>query len=871
MALNMRCLLCLFLVSLAGTLLAQKSIPAIRLSLEVNDQPLSEVLNLIAEKSAISFSYNPRKLPVAQRITYHASGKLLEEILDDLSEQVGMNFVMVENQVVLKPVTQVRQEQKKQTLSGFIKDAATGEALIGATLWVEEQKTGVVSNAFGFYSISLPEGDYHLACSFVGYKALTKTVRLAGSMKEDIALMDEPPILEEVIVSDEAPDVLAETQTSKATLRPKVVEERPALFGEMDVLKSLESVPGVKLHSDGSTFYYVRGGNRDQNLVLMDDAPIYNPSHMLGFFSTIIPDAVNDITLYRGEMPASLGGRLSSVLDVRTKKGNDQRIEAWGNASLISNKLGVEGPIRKDISSFLVSARVSRLKWIANRVDNNISQFQFHDFTGKANFKLDPANRIFFSLYSGRDSYFATNSGITWTNNAATFRWNHVVDDKLFVNTTLSGSGYDYSLHYSVKDGVKWNSHISNFNLKSDFSYFLKPQNEITFGAGLSGYFFNPGNIQGTGSSTSQNALSVRNSAEVVGYINQDVKLNEKWAINYGLRLTSWTNSGEAFEFVFDENRNPIDTLYYPKGEKYKSYANAEPRLTISRQVGTRASIKGGFARNVQNVHLISNSISPFTSLEVWLPSSFNIRPQTSRQASIGYYHTFSKAGMSFMAEAFYKRMKNQIDFASHASTLLNPLVERELRFGEGISRGVEFQLKKDAGRLRGWIGYSYSRATRRFKELNDGKEFRAFADRPHQVNTMMSYDINLRWNVGATWNYLTGAPFSSPTAFYYYNGHEVPIYGQKNNDRLPAYHRLDISATCKLNKNPENKFQHSLSFSIYNFYGRKNTLFINYNKTTTEGGEFKVPGNLLESDRVVSQFYLFQFTPSLSYNFRWL
>lgn len=864
--------LCLVLFFLPGSLLAQKQIPGTRISIEAIDQPLGDVLDLIAEKAAISFSYNPRKLPVEQRITYRASEKTLEDVLTEISNMVGMSFSMVEDQIILKPVAKRdKQASPNVTFSGFVKDEATGEALIGATLWVEERKTGVVSNAFGFFSIALPAGDYHMACSFVGYKEALRHVQLTEAVADVIRLTEEPPILEEIIVTDEAPDLSAESQTSKASIRPAAVEERPALFGEMDVLKSLESVPGVKLHSDGSTFYYVRGGNRDQNLVLMDDAPIYNPSHMLGFFSTIIPDAVNDITLYRGEMPASLGGRLSSVLDVRTKKGNDQRMQAWGNASLISNKLGLEGPIRKDISSFLVSARVSRLKWIANRADNNITQFQFHDFTGKANFKLDRLNRIFFSLYSGRDSYFAGNSGITWANNAATFRWNHIVHDNLFVNTTLSGSGYDYALHYNVKDGETWNSRISNFNLKSDFSYFLKPQNEISFGVGLSGYFFNPGNIQRANSTGGQAALSVRNSAEFVAYVNQDLKLNEKWAVNYGLRLTSWTNSGEAFEFLFDENRNPIDTLFYPKGEQYKTYANTEPRITFTRQVGERASVKAGYARNVQNVHLISNSISPFTSLEVWLPSSFNIKPQTSSQVSVGYYRTFPKAGMSLMAEAFSKKLQNQIDFASHAPTLLNPLVERELRFGEGTSRGVEGQLKKDAGRLRGWIGYSYSRARRNFKDLNDGKDFNAFADRPHQINIMVSYDINLRWNVGATWNYLTGAPYSSPTGFYYYNGHEVPIYGQKNNDRLPAYHRLDLSATYKLNKNPEYKFQHSLSFSIYNFYGRKNTLFINYNKVSTEGNTFKVPGNLLNSDRVMSQVYLFQFTPSVSYNFKWL
>jgi CarboxypepD_reg-like domain/TonB-dependent Receptor Plug Domain len=856
-------------ISISG--FAQKSIPDVRLSLDVKEKSLTEVLDLIAEKSGIPFSYNPRKLPIQQKINYQATDKSLHEILKDLSEMVGMTYVLVEDQIILKPERKEdKGTSKKITYSGFVKDSETGEALIGATLILKELQAGVVSNAFGFFSITVPPGTYLVSCSFVGYKEFSRSVNLTSSINEDIGLPEEPPILQEVIVSGEAPDMVTEQQTSKADLQPQTVEERPALFGEMDVIKSLESIPGIKLHSDGSTFYYVRGGNRDQNLILMDDAPIYNPSHMLGFFSTIIPDAVNSITVYRGEMPASMGGRLSSVLDVRTKKGNDQHTQVWGSASVISNKIGVEGPIRKDVSSYLVSGRFSRLKWIANLAENNISQFQFHDLTGKMNFKLDERNRIFFSLYSGRDSYFAGNSGITWANNAATFRWNHVIHDRLFVNTTLSGSGYDYLLYYKVDEDTKWNSHISNVNLKTDVSYFLKPENEIAFGLGVSGYFFNPGNIQTSNPAASQPSLSVKNSGEVVAYGNHDVKLSQKWGINYGLRLTSWTNSGEAFEFVFDQNRNPIDTLFFLKGENYKTYVNAEPRITVNHQLTDRSSIKTGFARNVQNVHLISNSISPFTSLEVWLPSSINIKPQASNQVSMGYYQSLPKHGLSLMGEMFYKRMTNQIDFVSHASTLLNPLVERELRFGQGTSYGVEFQLKKDHGRLRGWVGYSWSRAKRKFADLNQGRVFNAFADRPHQINLMLTYDISLRWNVGMNWNYLTGAPFSSPVGFYTFNGQEVPIYDQKNNDRLPDYHRLDISATYKLNKNPENKFRHSLSFSIYNFYGRKNTLFINYNKTGVDSRTFRVPANVQDADRVISQFYLFQFTPSVAYNFKW-
>ena len=852
---------------------AQKKLPVESITILAEDQSIAEILKILTQKSGLQFSFNPKRIDVNQRTNYSAINKSLSTILNELAEKFGWSYDFVEDQIVLKPDKKTdKAVSQTVTLSGFVKDANTGEALIGSTLLVKELQVGVVCNAFGFYSITIPKGMYTIQCSFVGYKELTTTLDLTSSVKQDITLAEEPPLLKEVIVEASSAETGSEFQVSSTNLRPKAVEQRPALFGEMDVVKSLESVPGIKLHSEGSTFYYVRGGNRDQNMILIDDAQIYNPSHLLGFFSTIIPDVVNDITLYKGDMPASLGGRLSSVLDVRTKKGNDQHTEVWGNVGLLSTKLGVEGPIKKETSSFLVSARVSRLKWLAQLGDKSITKFSFYDFTGKMNFRLDAKNKIFFSIYTGADNYFNTKNAIAWTNTAGTFRWNHLIHDRLFVNTTLAGSSYDYFLYIDVPTDTKWNSHISNVNLKSDFTYFIKPQNEFTFGAGINGYYFNPGNLQSSLPIPSNiHPLSVRNSAEFVLYGNHEVKLSPHWGVNYGLRISSWTNTGESFEFIYDQNRKPIDTLLYQKGENYKKYVNAEPRFTLAYLFNEKSSLKVNLSRNIQNVHLISNSVSPFTSLEVWLPSSINIKPQASNQASIGYYHTLSKIGSSFSAETFYKKMTNQIDYESHAETLLNPLLEAELRFGSAKAYGMEFQLKKDEGRLRGLAGYTYSRAKLTFAEINQGRTYNAFYDRPHQISFMLTYDVNLRWNFGANWNYSTGAPFSSPVSFYSYLGEEVPVYGQKNNARLPNYHRTDVSATVKLNKNPEKKYHHSLTFSIYNFFGRKNALFINYNKVQLTDGTFKIPSDLQDVNRLTSQFYLFRFTPAISYNFKWL
>ncbi len=862
----------LFFLMFSFTVSFSQDILTKKFSIESKEVSLFDALQLITKKSGAKFSYNPNKIKIDQIIHFQVVDKSLEEILEVLGDQVGFDFEVVEGQIILQATKRKEKAANKTaTLSGYVRDLNTGEAMIGAQLYVSDIKVGVAANDYGFYSLTLPRGNYSVEISFLGYKKLVKEIDLNASQQQDIKMTEDPPLLASIIVNEKKPTLLEETLASKTDIKPKAVEERVAMFGEADVIKSLESIPGIKMHSEGSNFYYVRGGFRDQNLLMLDDAPIYNPSHLLGFFSTVIPDAVNDITVYKGNMPASLGGRLSSVIAVQTKKGNDQNTQLWGSTGLISTKLGLEGPIQKDKSSFLLSTRFSQIKWIFKLNDPSIKQFEFYDITGKVNFKLDARNRVFLSFYIGSDDYFGANSGIRWANKATTLRWNHIVNKKLFLNTTLSASNYDYFLYPDVANDTRWNSHISNANLKADFTYFVKPQNVVTFGLGLSGYLFNPGNLKSNNPNVIPPRLSIRNSGEVVLYGNHEWQLTSRWGLNYGLRFTSWTNTGEAFEYVFDRNRNPIDTLFYKAGEAYKSFVNIEPRLTLSYYINEKSSLKVGYSRNVQNVHLISNSISPFTSLEVWLPSSVNIKPQLADQVVLGYYRSLNAHLLSFVAEGFYKKMYNQIEYTDHAETLLNPLVERELRFGSGTAYGAELQLKKDEGRLRGLVGYTYSRALRQFSEINSGSTYKAFYDRPHQLNLMLAYDISARWNLGVNWNYYTGAPFSSPTGFYSYQGKEVPIYGEKNNDRLPDYHRMDIAATLKLNKNPENKFRHSFTFSIYNFYARKNTLFINYNKQLQPDGSLKVPSNLQDSNQVISQSYLFQFTPSVSYNFKLL
>ncbi|MEQ8927459.1 MAG: TonB-dependent receptor [Fulvivirga sp.] len=839
-----------------------------KVTIQANNLSIIDVFKHIEEQSGITFSYNSKLIKPDQTITYNGTASL-ESVLKAILDPLDIQFDFIERQVVLKK--KKRKDSKKAVISGYVKDQLNGEAIIGATVSIDSLTIGVLTNAYGYYSFPVPDGEHTVNYSFVGYEP--ESIQITGNtdISYSVDLEEKPPILEEIVVTSDNVVELEEIQISKEKISPETVTEMPALFGEMDVVKSMEFVPGIKAHSDGSTFYYVRGGNRDQNLLMIDDAPVFNSSHLLGVFSTVIPDAINSIEIYKGDMPVTMGGRLSSVIDIRTKKGNDRRFEAWGNSTLISSKLGVEGPIKKGYSSFLVSGRISRLKYLFDNGEDDLKKLNFYDLTGKLNFTLGEKDNIYISTYTGKDNYFVDNVGLEWENILGSVRWNHLFNDKLFMNATLAGSNYDYFLHTDVSTNTKWKSRIATITLKSDFTYFKKANNIWSFGLAINGYNFNPGNLTTDNPNVQPPLISIRNAAETVVYGGQETKLTDKLGIRYGLRISSWSNQGGAFEFLFDENNSPSDTLFFDDGEDYIDFGNTEPRLSLNYEVTANAALKLSYTRNVQNVHLITNSISPFTSLEVWLPSSFNIEPEIADQIVFGYQQHLEKAGLLLSAELYFKNMQNQIDYEPHAETLLNPLIEGELRFGDATAAGLELTARKQTGRLSGWVGYTLSRARRTFEAINNGQEYNSFYDRPHEINLVMGYDLTERIKLGMNWTYYTGSPYSKPIGFFNYNGLEAPIYGEKNGSRLPDYHRMDVSATFTLNKNPTNRFRHDLSVSIFNLYGRKNTLFINYGKVEDAEGEFRMPSNLLENNRLTTQSYLFRFTPSITYNFRFL
>ena len=838
------------------------------ISLDIIDTPLKEVLVQIEKQANVLFAFNPDKLPLEALVSYQANNKTLESVLNNISTTYHLKFELIEKQIALLP-----KEGAPVTfnLSGNVVDAQTGESLISATISIDNLEYGAISNGYGYYSLALPYGKHKIEISYLGYQLKSDSIKLISNTSVNLSLEQSFPELEEVIVKGNKPPNIQLIQTGKVNLSPRLIEESPAVFGENDVIKSLEKIPGIKLQSEGSTFFYVRGGNKDQNLILIDDAPIYNPSHMLGLFSSIVPGVANSIDIYKSDFPLSKGGRLSSVIDIKTKEGNKNNFSAWGNIGIVSTQLGIEGPFKKGQSSYILSSRFSRIKWFFKLINPNIEKFNFYDLSGKMNFKIDSKNKLYVSFYTGADNFLTAESGLGWSNINGSIRWNKIVNEHTFVNTTIYGSNYKYQFYYDRADSVSWRSRIGEIGIKTDFTKFLDSQQELSWGFNLNGRTINPGNLvrEDTIPIPDEFIVSVKNNIESAGYGQYTYKPNNRWGFKIGVRASLWTSIGESFEYGFDDGGFATDTLAFNAGEAYRNYFQLEPRVTASYLINQNSSIKASYDRSTQNLHLITNSISPFTSFEIWLPSGPNIKPQTADQLSLGYYYFLSTIGISLQAETYYKALYNQIDYEAHASTLLNPTIESELLFGTTKSYGVELFAKKEEGRIRGIIGYTLSKARSKFEELNNGESFTANTDRPHNFSVSLSYDLGKKVALSSNFIYTTGISFSSPTSFYNYDGNEIPVYENKNNSRLPNYHRLDFSAKFILNKNLTKKFRHSLIISIYNLYGRKNPIFINFNKSINGDKDFEVPTNLLTASRLTSQIYIYGFAPSINYQFK--
>lgn len=833
---------------------------------------VKELLRDISLQSGMNFSYNPAIIDQEQKISFHIKNGSLNEVMELFREKIPVDYFFIEGQIVLNQRKQVIKTElpdiKYFTLNGFISDKISGESLIGAIVALSDRTKGAYSNEFGYYSLKLPSGKYKMQFSYMGFITEIAEIDLFKDQKIDIGLQSIPRKLPEIVIELPVSGIQRKNQPGITELSQNELKNMPKFGGSSDLIKGLQARPGVKTHSDGSAFYYVRGGEKDQNLLIIDDAPIYNPAHLFGFYSVVVPDFTRSVQLYSSDIPVNLGDRLSSVLDIRTKDGNLKKFELSGSTSLIMNQLSIEGPIVKEKSSFFTSLRLSNFYWLYKNFAPEIN-LAFGDFSFKWNYKADSKNRFFFTLINGRDQLENagnSNSGIRWNNFAMTVRWNHIFSPQLFSNTTLYTGNYQYQLSYAKE---LWHSGIGNLSLKSDFTWYNSNALSSRFGLEFHGYFFNPGKILQGSFYNLFPVIKQDHSRQSVIYYSLNYKISDKWNLNSGVRMSVWSNVGPAKYYTFDEGHNLNKEVNTSQGI-YKKYLRAGPRLSAIYNIDSTSFFKSSYSLNHQFLNLISNSTSPFSSFEVWLPASPNIKPQEGHIFSFGYDKRFLNNSIELTADVFYKIMKNQIDYKSHPNTLLNPLIEGELRFGRMRSYGLELTAKKDQGKVNGWISYSYSRALRTTPEVNGGLEYPAFHDRPHSFSALLNYNLTGRFMFSIYYTLFTGSAFSSPTGFYRFNDVTIPFFGEKNNDRLPAYKRMDIALKYILNKKQDNKYQHNLTFSVYNLLANKNIVDVNFNKTTGDNNSPLIKADLLaHQDLVVTRTMLIRFLPSLTYEFR--
>ncbi|WP_312509695.1 TonB-dependent receptor [Chryseobacterium culicis] len=752
--------------------------------------------------------------------------------------------------------------QKTYSVSGTVKDKKNGELLIGVSVKVSEDPAiNVVANEYGFYSLSLPEGSYTIIISNPGYQDFEQQITVDQNIKLDLPLLPaetaEKAIDEVVITGIKKDKNLTSAQMGAETLSIKNIEKLPVLFGEKDVMKTIQLLPGIKSNGEGSSGFSVRGGATDQNLILLDEAPVYNASHLLGFFSTFNSDALKDASIIKGNSPAQYGGRLSSVLDVKMKDGNNKDYNLNGGIGLISSRLSVEGPIQREKSSFIVSGRRTYADlFLKTNKDYKDNKLYFYDLNLKANYQINENNRIYLSGYFGRDVLGLGDTFNTdWGNTTATLRWNSIISSKLFSNTSFIYSNYDYKISLKNDDTVfDLNSKIRDWNLKQDFTWFAGNKHAVRFGLQSIYHTLTPSSASGT--TVSSFARNPRYSWENAVYINDDYKATEKLTINYGLRLSMFSVlGGDTFNTY--ENGVLTDSRFLEKGKFGKTYTNLEPRISANYRINEVSSVKGGYSRNTQNLHLLSNSNSG-NPTDQWIGSSYTVKPEIADQISLGYSRNFNNNNYEVNAEIYYKDMKNQIDFKNGAQIGFDTGadVESELLFGKGRAYGLELIAKKKSGKLTGWISYTLSKTERKINGINNNEWYNARMDKTHDLSVVATYQLNPKWSFSGLFVYSTGNAVTFPTGKYELNGQTIFQYSNRNADRMPAYHRMDLSATYEPSSNK--RFRGSWTFGIYNLYGRENAYTINFEDNPDRPGTTRA-----------MQTSLFRWVPNITYNFK--
>lgn len=749
--------------------------------------------------------------------------------------------------------------QETFTLNGKITDAATGENLIGVTIYVEEAQTGTTTNTYGFYSISLPAGTYRVRYSYIGYLPEEKTIALRQRRTANLELTPHDVEVGEVLISAERRDKnITSPEIGVERLSIKQLEEIPVIFGEKDILKTIQLLPGISMTSEGSTGFNVRGGAMDQNLILLDEAPVYSASHLVGFFSVFNADALKEVSIYKGGIPAVFGGRASSVLDVQMKDGNRKKLSGSGGIGLISMKMTLEGPL-SDRMSFLVSGRRTYADWVAkalfpDRMVSNDLSLYFFDLNAKVNYQLDDRNRIFLSGYLGRDVFGFTNMGTSWGNITGTLRWNHLFGEKLFSNSSLIYSNYDYAFRFEQND-LKMSSGIEDFNFKEDLTWYPNPRNTLKFGLNLARHTFQPGQLTSGRNSNLEIILEKMQAYESGLYLQNEHRLGEKVSASYGIRLSAFHQVGPGSALRFNEQNRVTDSLWYKKGKIMQEYYTAEPRFSLNYRTSLASSAKISWNRMAQYLHLLSNSTSG-SPTDIWIPSSNNIKPLIIDQLSGGYFHNFAENSIESSVELYYKKMEQVTDYEDGADLVLNKYIESQILTGKGRSYGAEFYLKKKLGGFTGWISYTLSRTENKIGGINQFRWYPAKYDKTHDVSVVAGYRLTPRLTLSGVWVYATGNAVTFPSGKYVVDNQQVPYYTERNGYRMPGYHRMDVSLT--LTGKRTRKVESGWDFSVYNLYNRYNAYAIRFRESETAPGTTEAV-----------RLSLFGIVPSVTYHFK--
>ena len=770
--------------------------------------------------------------------------------------------------------------QNKYTISGYIKDAENGESLIGAVSYIPSLDRGITSNEYGFYSISLPVGNYEIEFSYLGYVTEIRNIELNRNLTLNMELRVEATDLTEVIVTAEGEDRnVREIEMSVNKLDIQTIKNVPTLLGEVEVIRSLQLLPGVSTVGEGASGFNVRGGSIDQNLILLDEAPVFNSSHLFGFFSVFNPDAIKDVKLYKGGIPARYGGRLSSILDVRMKEGNSKTFNMDGGVGFIFSRLSLEAPIVKDKSSFIVAGRRSYIDVLAKPFltdELEGSVLNFYDLTLKANYNINERNRIYLSGYFGRDNFgFGDAAGFNWGNSTGTFRWNHLFNERLFSNLTFYFSDYDYQLNFGddATNKFDWNANIENYSVKPEFTYFLNPENVLRFGGQIIVYTFEPGNAVGVSQGeTTDVSLANKYAIESAVYVENEQDITKRLKLNYGLRLSHFNYTGKGNAYLYTDAQVPgrrrfaTNVQSFNQWESIKTYLNLEPRLSIKYQLNDFSSLKGSYNRTTQYIHLISNTTAS-TPVDVWTPSTNNIKPQLADQVALGYFRNFMRNTYEMSVEAYYKKMQNLVDYIDGADLLLNEFLEGDLLEGKGRAYGTEILVKKNKGKVNGWLSYTLSRTERLVEGINADRWYPSRFDQTHSLSLTAFYELNDRWSLGGTFAFNSGTPITFATSRFEQQGYVVPHNGLdvRNNVRIPSYHRLDLSATLKGRKKKEgDRWVGDWVFSVYNVYNRRNPFSIYFRQNAD-----RVLTDQPASTEAIQLSVIGSFIPSISYNFK--